>query len=340
VFLGRCAGYHRLFAHQCYKAHWALRWYLMLMASGAVQGSLRWWSRDHRAHHKYVDTDKDPYAAPKGFWYSHIGWMLVKQDPKRIGKVDISDLEEDWMIKTQHKFYPVFGLGMGYVFPALVAWLLWNDPWGGFFFGGCLRLVFVHHSTFCVNSLAHYAGEQGYSDGHTAKDSILTALVTFGEGYHNFHHEFPNDYRNGYEWWQWDPTKWFINAMAALGLAYDLVRFPRSEIEKGKVQMDHKRVYERATRFDWGPDPAALPLMTAADVKRLCAKEGRSLVTLNGFVLDLKPFVDQHPGGPGYIRSNLGEDITDMFCGETYRHSNAAANLAATFRIARLQKAS
>ena len=84
------AGYHRLFAHRCYSATWPLRALLIALGSGAVEGSVRWWSRDHRAHHRYVDTDKDPYSAAKGFWYAHIGWMLVKQDKTRIGKAEIT----------------------------------------------------------------------------------------------------------------------------------------------------------------------------------------------------------------------------------------------------------
>lgn len=121
-----------------------------------------------------------------------------------------ADLNADPLIRFQHKWYLPLALFMGFGLPSLICGYFWGDYYGGFFIGGVLRLVGVHHSTFFVNSLAHYAGEATYTDGHTARNSFITALLTLGEGYHNFHHEFPNDYRNGIEWYQFDPTKVFI----------------------------------------------------------------------------------------------------------------------------------
>jgi hypothetical protein len=167
------------------------------MGSGAFEGSCLWWSRGHRAHHKYVDTDKDPYAVVKGFWHAHIGWMLVRRDRTRMGRALDDDLLADPVVAFQHANYLPLALLMTFVVPTLVAGLGWGDYFGGYFVAGVARLVFVHHSTFCVNSLAHWAGAATYTDGHTARNSIVTALVTLGEGYHNFHHEFPTDYRNG-----------------------------------------------------------------------------------------------------------------------------------------------
>ena len=173
------------------------------MAAGAVEGSCRWWSRGHRAHHRYVDTDRDPYAVVYGFWHAHVGWMLVRQDPEKIGHVDVDDLEADPLVRRDglfNRYYPLFALLMGFVLPTVVCGLGWGDWHGGYFIAGVARLVFVHHSTFFVNSLAHYAGDALFTDGHTARNSFITALLTLGEGYHNFHHEFPSDYRNGVMW--------------------------------------------------------------------------------------------------------------------------------------------
>jgi stearoyl-CoA desaturase (Delta-9 desaturase) len=116
-----------------------------------------------------VDTDKDPYAATKGFWHAHIGWMLVKQDKKQIGYADISDLNTDPWVSWQHTWYLPIALFMGFALPTLVAGLGWGDWAGGYFFAAVARLVFVHHSTFCVNSLAHWAGSATYTDGHTGE---------------------------------------------------------------------------------------------------------------------------------------------------------------------------
>jgi stearoyl-CoA desaturase (delta-9 desaturase) len=334
--IGITAGYHRLFAHRAYKAPAATRVALMLMGSGAVEGSVRWWARDHRAHHRYVDTELDPYAATKGFFYAHVGWMLVKQDKDKIGKVDISDLNADPWIRWQHRWYLPLATFMAFVVPTLVAGLGWGDYYGGYFIAGVVRLVFVHHTTFFVNSLAHFAGDATYTDGHTARNSSLTALMTIGEGYHNFHHEFPSDYRNGVEWWQYDPTKWFIRALGYAGMAYELKRFPAAEILKGQLQMKQKKLDTTKTRFNWGPDPATLPVYTKEQVASKVAA-GAKWIVLDGFVVDVAKFMPEHPGGPGVFAAELGKDVSEKFKGMYYKHSNAAHNLAATLRVARVQ---
>ncbi|KAI5298260.1 hypothetical protein KEM56_004205, partial [Ascosphaera pollenicola] len=119
--LGITAGYHRLWAHRSYTASTPLKIYLALVGAGAVEGSIRWWARDHRAHHRFTDTEKDPYSVQKGFWYSHMGWMVIKQNPKRIGRTDISDLNEDPVVVWQHKNFLKIVTFMGLIFPTLVA---------------------------------------------------------------------------------------------------------------------------------------------------------------------------------------------------------------------------
>lgn len=152
--LGITAGYHRYWAHRAYDASLPVQIMLMLAGAGSVQGSIRWWCRDHRAHHRFTDTSKDPYNAKEGFFHSHLGWMLVKQDPKKIGRADIGDLNKDPIVRFQHKFYIPVALTMAFILPSIIAGYFWGDYRGGFFFAGILRLVFVHHSTFFVNSLA------------------------------------------------------------------------------------------------------------------------------------------------------------------------------------------
>ncbi|KAJ1870360.1 stearoyl-CoA 9-desaturase, partial [Coemansia sp. RSA 990] len=194
--LGITAGYHRLWSHTAYSATYPLQVFLALAGSAAVQGSIFWWARDHRVHHRYTDTFRDPYNALEGFWHSHIGWMLVKKDRRRLGYADTSDLKTDPLIRWQHKYYPLLVLFLGIVLPTAIAGLGWGDWRGGFFYATVLRMVLLHHATFCINSLAHTLGRRTYDDVQTARDSWVTALVTMGEGYHNFHHQFPNDYRN------------------------------------------------------------------------------------------------------------------------------------------------
>jgi stearoyl-CoA desaturase (delta-9 desaturase) len=321
-----------LWAHCSYSATTPLRIWLALVGGGAVEGSVRWWARDHRAHHRYTDTDKDPYSVRKGLLYSHFGWMVMKQNPKRIGRTDISDLNEDPVVVWQHRNYLKVVLMMGLVIPMAVAGLGWGDWWGGFIYSGILRIFFVQQATFCVNSLAHWLGDQPFDDRNSPRDHVVTALVTLGEGYHNFHHEFPSDYRNAIEWHQYDPTKWSIWTWKQLGLAYDLKEFRSNEIEKGRVQQMQKKLDQRRSKLDWGVPLDQLPVMEWDDYVEQ-TQNGRGLVAIAGVVHDVTHFIKDHPGGKAMISSGIGKDATAMFNGGVYYHSNAAHNLLSTMRV-------
>ncbi|KAI5801622.1 putative stearic acid desaturase [Peziza echinospora] len=330
--LGITAGYHRCWSHSSYSARLPLKIFLAACGGGAVEGSIRWWSRDHRAHHRYTDTDKDPYSVRKGLLYSHIGWMVMKQNPKRTGRTDISDLNEDPVVQWQHKNYLAVVVFMGLIFPSLVAGIFWGDFLGGFIYAGILRIFFVQQATFCVNSLAHWLGDQPFDDRNSPRDHVVTAFATLGEGYHNFHHEFPSDYRNAIKWWQYDPTKWFIWTMKQVGLAYDLKEFRHNEIEKGRLQQQQKKLDRVRATLDWGIPLEKLPVMEWEDFQEQ-ARNGRALIAVAGVVHDCTEFVKEHPGGKAMINSGIGKDATAMFNGGVYNHSNAAHNLLSNFRV-------
>ncbi|EJP63488.1 stearoyl-CoA desaturase [Beauveria bassiana ARSEF 2860] len=331
--LGITAGYHRLWAHSCYKARLPLKIYLAACGLGAAQGSILWWSRGHRAHHRYTDTDKDPYSVQKGFWYSHIGWMVLKQNPKRIGRADVTDLDEDRVVVWQHRHYIPGVLVMALALPTVVCGLGWGDWRGGLVYAGVLRASFIQQATFCVNSLAHWLGEQPFDDRNSPRDHVLTALVTLGEGYHNFHHEFPSDYRNAIEWWQYDPTKWAIWIWKQLGLASDLKQFRRNEIEKGRVQQLQKTLDRKRARLDWGTPIEDLPVVSWDEFVEQARDQGRALTAISGVVHDVAEFIDEHPGGKALISSFVGRDATAVFNGGVYDHSNAAHNLLSMMRV-------
>ena len=302
------------------------------MGGGAVEGSIRWWSRDHRAHHRYTDTDKDPYSVRKGFIYSHIGWMVLKQDPKRIGRSDISDLNEDPVVVWQHRNYLKVLVFMGMIFPCSVCGLGWGDWFGGFIYAGILRIFVVQQATFCINSLAHWIGEQPFDDRNSPRDHMITAFATLGEGYHNFHHEFPSDYRNAIQWYQYDPTKWCIWIWKQLGLAYDLKEFRSNEIEKGRLQQLQKKLDQKRKTLDWGIPLEQLPVIDWNEYQAEVQK-GRSLVSIAGVIHDVSGFIKDHPGGKSLIAMGIGKDATAIFNGGVYEHSNAAHNLLSTMRI-------
>lgn len=328
--LGITAGYHRLWAHRAYNASKPLEYLLAIMGTSAVQGSIHWWARGHRAHHRYTDTDLDPYGAHNGLLWSHLGWMIVKPRRKP-GVADISDLRKNSVIKFQHKFYIPLILLTGFVFPTVVAGLGWGDWRGGFFFAAICRLVFVHHSTFCVNSLAHWLGEASFDNKMTPRDHFITALVTVGEGYHNFHHQFPMDYRNAVKWFQYDPTKWFIIAMKSVGLASNLKKFPDNEVQKGRVAMQLQKLNEQQSELSWPKNYNDLPVISWDDFQE--ESKTRPLIAISGFIHDVTTFMDEHPGGRHLLAGKIGKDATVAFNGGLYNHSNAAHNLLSMMRV-------
>lgn len=236
------AGYHRLFAHRSYEARSFLKLVLLLFGASAFQGSALKWASDHRRHHNFEDTPNDPYAITKGFWHAHMGWMFFK-DMSGF-KLKAPDLEADPLIRNQHKYYLIWSIGMGFLFPTIVGWML-GSALGGLILGGGLRIFVTQQSTFFVNSLCHYLGRQTYSREITARDSFIVAVLTHGEGYHNFHHKFQLDYRNGIRWYHWDPTKWTINVFKWIGLAKKLRTISAQEILKARLQVEALMIEKR-----------------------------------------------------------------------------------------------
>jgi stearoyl-CoA desaturase (Delta-9 desaturase) len=304
------------------------------LGAGAIQGSIKFWTREHRAHHRYTDTDRDPHNIKQGFWHAHILWTILAQ-PKKDNRVDISDITADKIVRWQHENYVPLALTMGYLLPTIVAGCLWSDWLGGFIYAGILRTFLVNQATFCVNSLAHSIGSQPFSSTLTPRNHLLTALITLGEGHHNFHHEFPSDYRNGLEWHDLDATKWMIWLCACIGLAFDLKRFRYNEIEKGRIQQERKALDARSENLDWGKPIAQLPAISWQDYQGR-VKSGESLVLIDGIVHDVKDFVIEHPGGKVLVEEQIGKDASGMFNGGVYNHSNAARNFLATMRVAAL----
>ena len=332
--LGITAGYHRLFAHRSYEACLALRYVLVALGAGAVQGSVQWWVRGHRAHHRYTDTDLDPYSAQKGLFHSHIGWLLFK--PRRNpGVADTTDLARDQSVQWQHRNLLALNIIMAFLVPILVCGLGWGDYRGGYFYASVLRLLLVHHTTFCVNSLAHYLGDASFDDQHTPRDHFITALVTLGEGYHNFHHEFPSDYRNALKWFQYDPTKWTIWVFKKLGLASNLKKFSENEVRKGRYAMMHKALDKFGETIVWPKDSTMLPIISFEEYQELANQDvSRPLVLIAGFVHDVSNFIDLHPGGVTLLKNQVGKDATVAFYGGVHNHSVAAHNTLAMMRVA------
>ena len=245
-------GYHRLFAHRTYRCNQALKILFLGFGAAALQNSALSWSSDHRDHHRYVDNPKDPYSIKKGFFWAHMGWIFYVNPNDRTYD-NAMDLSQDRWVIFQHKHYGAVALVFGLLFPLLLGVLL-NNVWGALVWGVLARVSFVHHATFLINSAAHVFGKQPYTSQNSARDNAILAFFTFGEGYHNFHHTFAADYRNGIRWWQWDPTKWLIYICSSLGLASDLTRTKELLIVRARLQQEKTLAIQPHWPPQWNQD--------------------------------------------------------------------------------------
>ena len=241
-------GYHRLWAHRTYEAHWSLKLFYLVFGTMAMQNSVLVWCSGHRTHHLHVDDEeRDPYSARRGFWFSHIGWMLRDYPSGRPDFSNVADLKRDPLLVFQDRHYVALTLATNFGLP-LAAGVVFHDLWGMLLLAGVLRLVWSHHVTFFINSLAHMWGSRPYNEENSARDNPVVAVITYGEGYHNFHHSFAHDYRNGVRWWQWDPTKWLIATLQLVGLTRRLKRTPVFQIQRALLAMQFERAQARLAR--------------------------------------------------------------------------------------------
>jgi stearoyl-CoA desaturase (delta-9 desaturase) len=244
------AGYHRLWSHKAYKAHPLLRVIFALGGACALQNDILTWASGHRRHHQFVDNnDHDPYSASRGFWFSHIGWILRNYKSGAEDYSNVKDLMKDPIVVWQKKHYLTLLLVMNIGLPAFLG-LVHGDIIAGLLLGGLLRLVLSQHVTYLINSIAHMWGQQPYSENNSARDNPILAFFTYGEGYHNYHHTFQWDYRNGIQWWHFDPTKWVISILSFAGLTRELKRCNPAQIEKARLELQYLKATEKCERFD------------------------------------------------------------------------------------------
>lgn len=246
------AGYHRLWSHRAYEAHPVLKLLFALGGACALQNDVLTWASDHRRHHLHVDdNDRDPYSAGRGLWFSHIGWILRHY---RSGAKDLSnvkDLLKDPVLVWQRRYYLPLVLLMNIGLPCLIGWQH-GDVLASLLLAGLLRLVLSQHVTYLINSAAHRWGKQPYSLRNSARDNALLAFITYGEGYHNYHHAFQWDYRNGIRWWHWDPTKWLIRGLSLVGLTRGLRRCNPATVEAARLELQFQRASERCDLLNLG----------------------------------------------------------------------------------------
>jgi stearoyl-CoA desaturase (delta-9 desaturase) len=234
--IGINVGYHRALAHRSFKMSPVLKFLALLGGASTMEGSVLTWCSDHRRHHKFEDTAQDPYNINRGFWWAHMGWIIGA--PTSTDFSNVPDLAKDPMVRNQYKYQGIWIIGAAFGMPLLLGFLL-GRLLPCFLLGGLTRLFLLNHFTYLINSYAHYFGRRPYSTLITARDSFICALLAQGEGWHNFHHRFPFDYRNGHRWYHYDPTKWFIQLGKFVGLTSDLKETPAVEIYRARLQVQY-----------------------------------------------------------------------------------------------------
>ncbi|KAF7339125.1 Stearoyl-CoA desaturase [Mycena venus] len=353
-------GYHRLYSHRAFRAKFTVRVVLAALGSAGFQGSIKacprtillvtvififihqqWWCLRHRLHHRFTDDPvHDPYAATRGLLYSHMGWLFFKPTYERMELVDREDLDSDPVVRFQHKHYIWIALFFGVVLPTLLG-TTWGDPSGAFVWGALVSRLAIWHCTFLVNSLAHWDGLQPYSDENTSRGTFLLALVTCGEGSHNFH-SFPHDWRSGPHSLSWDPSKWIIYALHRLGLVSSLRSVRDEDLKEAMQYMHHKNMHGVPQPQEGAPwDGETWDIQQAHEY--IQSKPGRCLVVIEDYFVDVTPYLGEHPGGAtllGKYSVHPQKDLIEAswaFDGGLNNHSRSARKRMREFRIAQFK---
>ncbi|XP_043797442.1 acyl-CoA Delta-9 desaturase-like isoform X3 [Apis laboriosa] len=249
AIMGITAGAHRLWSHRSYKAKWPLRLVLMLLQTTSYQNHIYEWVRDHRAHHKFTDTDADPHNSRRGFFFSHIGWLMVRKHPdifKKGATIDLSDLEKDPIVVWQKRLYVVLMPLLCFVIPTWVPYYFWNEKFTYSWYSNLARYVFSLNVTWMVNSAAHIWGMKPYDMNICPVENKIVSIFAYGEGWHNYHHVFPWDYKTSeFGTYNTNFTTAFIDFCARLGLAYDLKTVPDEVIRKRAARTGDGSRYDK-----------------------------------------------------------------------------------------------
>eukprot|EP01134_Creolimax_fragrantissima_P001084 CFRG1084T1 len=315
-------GYHRLWSHRSYSAIVPWRLWCAFWGAGAMQGSILWWSRLHRLHHSFPDTPADPYGPVYGFWYSHCGWMFEKKDRTQyLDRINVNDLKKDWIVMLQHKVFVPLQIFVAFGMPIL---LFPEDKVQSIIYGGFMARVLTWHSTWCVNSLAHWLGHDEYSNETSAKDHYLTALLTFGEGNHGFHHAFSFSYQNGLKWFHYDPTKQLIWLASCFGIAYNLKHPDENEIQKARYQVQERKILGLKQSIVW-PDPSKVTNRISMGEYMIAKQKGNLWICINRKIYDIAEFASDHPGGAQLLSSMASKDPSYIARQYSFKHTHSKA---------------
>lgn len=235
------AGYHRYFSHRSYKTSRAGQFVLALLCQSTTQKSVLWWAAKHRHHHRHADTEDDVHSPRhRGFWYSHLGWIFSpKHEETQLDAVpDLTKFPElVWLDRNQK--IPAIVL-------AVLCYLV--AGWPGLVVGFFWSTVILYHATFAINSLAHVVGKQRYITGDDSRNNWWLAIITLGEGWHNNHHHYMSSTRQGFRWWEFDPTYYVLKALSWTRVVWDL-REPPEAVVRGEQRLGRRAIEKVALQF-------------------------------------------------------------------------------------------
>lgn len=247
--LGVTGGSHRLWSHKAYKARWPVQVLLMCLQTMAGQNSILTWSRDHRVHHKFAETDADPHNIKRGFFFAHMGWLCCRKHPDVIEKgklIDLSDLTSNPVVMFQHRHFWWLSVLFNVLLPTMIPVWLWQERfWTSFVFSFMIRYMVTLHGTWLVNSAAHYYGERPYDAQIEARESPYVIFNGLGEGFHNYHHTFPYDYATSEFGKYLNITTTFIDLCASLGLVME-----RRTVEPESILRRRQRTGDHSDRYN------------------------------------------------------------------------------------------
>jgi stearoyl-CoA desaturase (Delta-9 desaturase) len=229
--IGLTLAFHRYYAHRAFKMNRVARFVWTFIGTAAMQKGPLWWAGHHVNHHKFADRDGDPHSPMvSGVYYAHIGWFLhdTKYDRVEANNPVIRDFSKVPEIALLEKYF--------FVPPALLAitlFLAGGLPW--LVYGFCLPTMTLAHATFAINTVNHLSGSRRFETLDESRNNVVTALFAAGEGWHNNHHRYQRSARNGFYWWEFDPTWYAIRAMQAVGLAWDVQPVPARIYEEARV---------------------------------------------------------------------------------------------------------
>ena len=226
ISLGVTAGFHRMLTHRSFRAHPAVRAIMLILGSMAVEGTAITWAANHLKHHSLADQEGDPHSPVDGLFHAHLGWLFTTGDADP--QVYCRHLLKDPVVVFVDRTFLLW-VALSLLIPFAIG------GWTGLLWGGLVRMFYVHHVTWSVNSVCHTFGRRSFETTDRSRNQWVVGLLAFGEGWHNNHHAFPRSAVHGLERWQFDASAWLIAGFERLGLARDVQRIAPDVIARKRL---------------------------------------------------------------------------------------------------------